>query len=201
MSQKLLFWQPAGHTSTKIVAIASFEIIPLDVGTVADPGFPRQVSANPNGGASLLLGKIFAENNMKLKEFGLGGARVPDAPFGSGNEESSPLKSSRQSWLATFRAAFTQLRQRSLRATISCLKSPTFKYFQVDLTNVMICCIKNIKLRFLHSIPITLGDQSLSRSRRTNIMYFMYQYECTKELNLWVKIHEIHFFTCGTIVL
>ena len=75
----------------------------LDIGTVADPGFPIRGDANPKwGGGGLPINYLvkclpnFAENCMKLK-LDLEGARVPSAPFGSSNEESSPLKSSRQS--------------------------------------------------------------------------------------------------------
>ena len=52
--------------------------------TVADPGF------SPGGGAptpkSAIIFQFFAENCMKMKEFGPpGGARVPGAPRGSAN--------------------------------------------------------------------------------------------------------------------
>lgn len=47
------------------------------------------------GATYQLLGKCFAENCTKLK-LDLEGVRVPSAPFGFGNEKSSPLKSSCQ---------------------------------------------------------------------------------------------------------
>ena len=51
---------------------------------MADPGF------SPGGGAptpkSAIIFQFFAENCMKMKEFGPpGGARVPGAPLGSAN--------------------------------------------------------------------------------------------------------------------
>ena len=52
---------------------------------VADPGFsPGGVRQLPK---VLLFFKFFAENCMKMKEFGPpGGARVPGAPLGSAND-------------------------------------------------------------------------------------------------------------------
>ena len=51
---------------------------------VADPGF------SPGGGAPTpkiaIIFQIFAENCMKMKEFGPQGARVPGAPLGSAND-------------------------------------------------------------------------------------------------------------------
>ena len=51
--------------------------------TVADPGF------FPGGGAPTpkiaIIFQIFAENCMKMKEFGPGGGRVPGASLGSAN--------------------------------------------------------------------------------------------------------------------
>ena len=57
---------------------------------VADPGF------SPGGGAPTpkiaIIFHIFAENCMKMKEFGPpGGARVPGAPLGSANAERHAL--------------------------------------------------------------------------------------------------------------
>ena len=47
---------------------------------MADPGFPLGGGAKPQGGgANLLFGKKFAEDYLKMKEFGPGG-RVPGAP-------------------------------------------------------------------------------------------------------------------------
>ena len=44
--------------------------------TVTDPGFLRGGGANPRGGdKNLLFGKNFAENRMKMKEFGPEGGR------------------------------------------------------------------------------------------------------------------------------
>ena len=52
---------------------------------MADPGF------SPGGGAPTpkiaIIFHIFAENCMKMKEFGPRGGRVPGTPLGSANEE------------------------------------------------------------------------------------------------------------------
>ena len=48
---------------------------------VVDPEFPRGGGANPqNGGANLLIGQIFSQNCMKMKEFGPRRGRVSLAP-------------------------------------------------------------------------------------------------------------------------
>ena len=50
--------------------------------SVADPGF------SPGGAPTskfAIIFQIFAENCMKMKEFGPGGARFPGAPLGSAN--------------------------------------------------------------------------------------------------------------------
>ena len=49
---------------------------------VADPGFPRGGCANyKGGGANLLFLPIFPKNCMKLKKFGLRGARPWHPPL------------------------------------------------------------------------------------------------------------------------
>ena len=49
---------------------------------VADPDFPREGSANsPGGTRQHTILPNFPQNCMKLKEFGLRGARVPHAPL------------------------------------------------------------------------------------------------------------------------
>ena len=46
---------------------------------VSDPGFPREGRQLPIGGANLLFCKFFAENCMKMSEFGpRGGVRLWD---------------------------------------------------------------------------------------------------------------------------
>ena len=53
--------------------------------SVADPGFPRGGRANPSAwGKNPLLGKIFAENCMKIKDIGPGGGDL-SVPLGSAN--------------------------------------------------------------------------------------------------------------------
>ena len=56
--------------------------------TVADPGFsPGGAPTSKNA----LIFQFFAENCMKMKEFGPpGGARVPGAPLGSANALEAP---------------------------------------------------------------------------------------------------------------
>ena len=52
--------------------------------TVADPGFPRGVGANSQGGRQPLILSIFAENCMKMKKFWLpggGGGASPAPPL------------------------------------------------------------------------------------------------------------------------
>ena len=47
---------------------------------VADPGFPREGGANPQGGgANLLFGQKFPENCMKWKNLDPEGGRIPGA--------------------------------------------------------------------------------------------------------------------------
>ena len=58
--------------------------------SVADPGFSPGVAPTPK---IAIIFHIFAENCMKMKEFGPpGGARVPGAPLGSANDYCSIIQ-------------------------------------------------------------------------------------------------------------
>ena len=52
---------------------------------MADPGIPRRGATIPEGSVNLLLGQIFAENCIKMKELGLRGGVHPYRELRSAN--------------------------------------------------------------------------------------------------------------------
>ena len=96
---------------------------------MADPGFSPGGAPTPK---SAIIFQFFAENCMKMKEFGPGGARVPGAPLGSANAISTRRIVSYANVTKTEKRYRTEQKQH--KRFLICLCMSDCKHFQICKT-------------------------------------------------------------------